>query len=78
MIIVIASPAEKTALGTVTPPVEICIAFPASAATKVYALLLLLIIIFLISPLLSEIVPPVEKLPELSKVIPSTLAPVCV
>ena len=33
-IIVIASPAEKTAFGTVTPPVEIYIALPASAATK--------------------------------------------
>ena len=33
--IVIASPAEKTALGTVTPPVVMYIALPASAATKV-------------------------------------------
>ena len=35
LMIVIASPAEKTAFGTVTPPLEICIALPASAATKV-------------------------------------------
>ena len=52
-----ASPPTKTLTGTVIPPVAISIALPASAATKVYALLSCLKIIFLRSPFESLTVP---------------------